>query len=82
MTVTARFAAGTLSVWGGQIVARTFEGSYDVRGDCAATGSLQVITGTPGLVINFQAIIVANGAEVFFIETDPSTIYTGTLKKI
>ena len=63
-------------------MARTFEGSYDVRGDCAATGSLQVITGTPGLVINFQAIIVANGAEVFFIETDPSTIYTGTLKKI
>jgi hypothetical protein len=67
---------------GGQIFSRTFEGTYTVREDCAVTGSLNVITGTPGLVINFQAVIVDNGREVLFVETDPSTIYTGTLKEM
>ena len=53
-----------------------------MRSDCAGTATLKVLTGTPDLVLGFQTVIVDDGTEVLFIEVDPSTIYTGTLKKM
>lgn len=67
--------------FGGQIIPRTYTGTLTVDADCTASARLTVQTGTPGLVVNLKGMIVEEGREIHFIETDPGTIITGVAKR-
>jgi len=67
---------------GGQIIPRTFTGTYTVTPDCSVSVTITVQTGTPGLVVNLKGVAVNGGQEAIFVETDPGTIITGTAKRI
>lgn len=71
----------TLSL-GGQIIPRTFTGTYTVTPDCSFSATITVQTGVPGLVVNLKGVVVNGGQEAIFVETDPGTIFTGTAKRI
>jgi len=73
--------ADTLSL-GGQIIPRTYSGTVTVRLDCTFTSRLTVNTGLPGLVINSSGVIVDGGNEIYFVETDPNTIFTAVAKRM
>ena len=66
----------------GQIVPRSFRGIYSVNPDCTATASLTIATGFPvGATFNFAIVLVDRGDEAIFIQTDPGSLFTGSLKR-
>jgi len=54
----------------------TFTGSYTVNANC--TGSLTLFTGTIGIPINYDFVIVAGGTQLLLVGTDQGLSVTGT----
>lgn len=73
--------ADTMS-FGGQIIPRTYSGTVNVKSDCTFTSRWTILTGLPGLIINTSGVIVDGGNEIYFVETDPNTIFTAVAKRL
>jgi hypothetical protein len=74
--------ADTLSL-GGQIIPRTYSGTVNVKSNCTFTSRVTVNGGPlTGLVINSSGVIVDDGNEIQFVETDPGTIFTAVAKRM
>jgi hypothetical protein len=66
----------------GQIVPRTFKGTYSVNPNCTARATLTILTGFPiGATFNFALVTFNNGREARFIQTDPGSQFTGNAKR-
>jgi hypothetical protein len=75
------FTGADTASFSGQIFQRTLKGTYVMRPNCTFDATAEILTGTPGLVFNFTAVILENRSEIQFIQTDPGALFTGTLKK-
>lgn len=73
--------ADTLSL-GGQIIPRTYSGTVSVKANCTFTSRITSNSGLPGQTVNLSGVIVAGGDEIQFVQTDPSTIFTGVAKRL
>jgi hypothetical protein len=62
----------------GTITRETTTGTYHVNKDC--TGS-ETFTSSSGNKVNADFVIVENGREAFFIETDPGVVLTVTAER-
>ncbi len=62
----------------GNITRETTTGTYNVNKDC--TGS-ETFTSSSGNKVNADFVIVENGREAFFIETDPGVVLTVTAER-
>ncbi|MEH2245654.1 hypothetical protein [Nostoc sp.] len=68
----------TLSL-NGTIANRTVSGNYDVQPDC--TVRMVYVANINGTGF-FNGIIVNSGKEIFIVATNPTTVFTGTFKKV
>jgi hypothetical protein len=75
------FTGSDIASFSGQVFSRTLTGTYSVHGSCTLDATLEVLTGTPGLRFSFSAVIVDQGREILFIQTDPGSLFVGSLKK-
>jgi hypothetical protein len=75
------FTGSDIASFSGQVFARTLAGTYTVQESCTLDATLEVLTGTPGLRLTFSAVIVEQGREILFIQTDPGSLFTGSLKR-
>ena len=73
--------ADTLSL-GGQIIPRTYSGTLNVKFDCTFTSRFTYLTGLPGVVVNSSGVVVDGANEIYFVETDPNTIFTAVAKRM
>lgn len=63
----------------GQIVPRTFQGTYKVNTDCSGSGRY---TDSLGNTINFAFVAVDGGRELFLQGTDPGIIASGVARRV
>ena len=67
---------------GGQIIPRTWSGRFTVNSDCTFTSRFTYLTGLPGVVVNSSGVVVDGANEIYFVETDPNTIFTAVAKRM
>ncbi|HZS04627.1 MAG TPA: hypothetical protein VFD58_07305 [Blastocatellia bacterium] len=63
----------------GQIIPRTYIGTYDVAFDCSGTGSY---TDSLGHVVNYKFAVGEAGNTLYLIGTDPGTQVSGVATRI
>ena len=65
----------------GNILHRTYTGTYTVNSDCTGSMVLQVSQGSATSTTHADLVAVNNSKEVKFIQTDTNVIFSGTLTK-
>jgi hypothetical protein len=66
----------------GQVVPRTFNGTYSVNPDCTGSATLNILTGFPvGATFHLSIVLIDRGKSALFIQTDPGTQFTGSATK-
>jgi hypothetical protein len=73
------FTGSDTNSFNGQIVPRTFQGTYKVNTDCTGTGRY---TDSLGNTINYAFVAVDWGQELFFQGTDPGIVVWGSARRI
>lgn len=74
------FSGSDTISFNGQIVPRTFQGTYKVNNDCTGTGRYtDSLNPNP---INFVFVAVDGGRELFFQGTDPGVIISGVSRRL
>jgi hypothetical protein len=65
--------------FGGQVVPRTFSGTYTVNPNCTASVTLTVLSGFPvGLTVHLSTVILQFGGNLMFIQTDQGSQFIGS----
>jgi hypothetical protein len=65
----------------GNIIRRTFSGTYTVNPDCTGSLIVNFLTGTPGRVSPNDFVIVEKGRELLLINTNPGEVILGNAKR-
>jgi len=73
------FSGADTNSFNGQIVPRTFQGTYQVNSDCTGIGKY---SDSLGNTINYVFVVVEGGQEMFFQGTDPGIIVSGSARRV
>jgi hypothetical protein len=65
----------------GNIIRRTFSGTYTVNPDCTGSITITFITGTPGRVSASDFVIVDGGKGLLLINTNPGEVIVGSARR-
>jgi hypothetical protein len=65
----------------GTIAKRTFTGTYSMNADCTGSATLQITVGNSSGSAHGDLVVVTNGNEINFVQTDPNYILSGIFKK-
>jgi hypothetical protein len=65
----------------GNIIRRTFIGTYTLSSDCTGSLTITFLTGTPGRVSPNDFVMVDNGRELRLINTNPGEVIVGSARK-
>jgi hypothetical protein len=70
----------TISIGGTIIRNDVAPGTYTVNSDCTATAIIHMTPPTPD--VHEDWLVAPDGDEVFAIETDPGTAFSGTIRRV
>ena len=65
----------------GEIIPRTLTGSYSVEPNCTLAMTIEIQSGMPGSTFHFAGVITGKGKEILLVQTDPGSMFTGSLKR-
>jgi hypothetical protein len=76
---SGNFVAQDTIVLNGVVMHGTATGTYQINADCTGTQTIQIQNGP---VFHADFIVVDNGKEVIFVQTDPGVTLVGTIKRL
>jgi hypothetical protein len=65
----------------GNIIRRTFSGTYTLNSDCTGSMTITFLTGTPGRVSPSDFVIVDDGKGLLLINTNAGEVVLGSARK-
>ena len=68
---------------GGQVISRTFSGTYNVNSDCTGTVVLQFTPAQPAPTVDIAIVLDDRGHEVRALQTNPqSVVFTAMARRV